>query len=51
MQTQYEQLTDTQWQIIEEILKDKRKRKHNLQTIVHGIWEILRTGCQWRNMR
>jgi len=30
MQTQYEELTDTQWQIIEEILKDKRKRKHNL---------------------
>lgn len=51
MQTQYEQLTDTQWQIIEEILKDKRKRKHNLRTIVDGILEILRIGCQWRNMR
>ena len=51
MQTQYELLTDTQWQIIEEILNDKRKRRHNLRTILDNILEILRTGCQWRNLK
>lgn len=51
MQTQFEELSDTHWQIIEEILKDRRKRKHNLREIMNGILEILRTGTQWRNLK
>lgn len=51
MQTHYEVLSDAQWQFIEEILNDKRKRKHNLRLIINGILEILRTGTQWRNLR
>ena len=51
MQTHYESLSDAQWQFIEEILNDKRKRKHNLRMIINGILEILRTGSQWRNLR
>lgn len=51
MQTQLKELSDTQWQIIEEILKDRRKRKHNLRIIINCIFEILRTGIQWRNLR
>ncbi|GAB3522317.1 transposase [Emticicia fontis] len=50
MQTQFEELTDAQWQVIKEILKDNRKRKHNLRDIVNGILEILRIGTQWRNL-
>lgn len=50
MQTQYVELTDTQWKIIEEILKDQRKRKHSLRDVVNGILAILRTGTQWRNL-
>lgn len=50
MQTQFEELTDAQWQVIKEILKDTRKRKHNLRDVVNGILEILRTGTQWRNL-
>lgn len=50
MQTQFEELTDAQWQVIKEILKDNRKRKHNLRDVVNGILEILRTGTQWRNL-
>ena len=38
------------WQVIKEILKDTRKRKHNLRDVVNGILEILRTGTQWRNL-
>ena len=51
MQTHYSELSDTQWQIIEQILNDHRKRKHNLRNIVDGILEILRTGTQWRNVK
>ncbi|MDJ1506962.1 IS5 family transposase [Xanthocytophaga agilis] len=50
MQTQFEELTDTQWQFIEQILKEKRKRKHSLRLVVNGLLYILRTGCQWRNL-
>jgi putative transposase len=50
MQPQFEELTDAQWQVIKEILKDNRKRKHNLRDVVNGILEILRTGTQWRNL-
>jgi putative transposase len=50
MQTQFTELTDTQWQFIEEILNQHRKRKHNLRDIVNGILELLRTGVQWRNL-
>jgi transposase len=49
MQIQFEELIDVQWQVIKEILKDNKKRKHNLRGVVNGILEILRTGTQWRN--
>ena len=39
------------WQIIEQILNDKRKRRHNLRDVIDCILEILRTGTQWRNLR
>lgn len=50
MQTQFEELTDTQWQIIEQTLEAKRKRKYSLRSVVNGLLHILRTGCQWRNL-
>ncbi len=50
MQTQFEELTDTQWQFIEDILNEHRKRKHDLRSVVNGILSILRKGNQWRNL-
>lgn len=41
-------LTDNQWQVIKEILNDKRKRKHELKNIFNGIFYLTKTGCQWR---
>jgi putative transposase len=41
-------LTDSQWQCIEKILNDKRKRKVSLRVVVDGILYLVRTGCQWR---
>lgn len=50
MQTHYEPLSDAGWQFIEEILNDKRRRKHNLRLVVGSILKVLRTGTQWRNL-
>lgn len=42
-------LTDKQWQVIENLLDDKdRKRKHSLRSIFNGIFYLVKTGCQWR---
>lgn len=41
-------LTEKQWQIIEKLMNDKRKRKHNLRNIWDAIFYLLKTGCQWR---
>ncbi|HNW97120.1 MAG TPA: IS5 family transposase [Bacteroidales bacterium] len=41
-------LTDSQWKIIENILNNKRKRKHNLRDIMNALFYLLKTGCQWR---
>jgi len=55
MQTQYEKLTNPQWEIIKERLPIQRKRKYDrratpLRDIVNAIFWILRTGSQWRNL-
>jgi putative transposase len=42
-------LTEKQWQVIENILNGKkRKRKHSLREIYNAIFYLLKTGCQWR---
>lgn len=42
-------LTDKQWQVIENLLDDKdRKLKHSLRSIFNGIFYLVKTGCQWR---
>ena len=48
MKTYPTDLTDKQWQFIEKILNDKRKRRHNLRTIWNAIFYLVKTGCQWR---
>ena len=50
MVAQYEELTDSQWEVIKEFLPIQRKRKYSLRTIVDAIFWILRTGSQWRNL-
>jgi putative transposase len=48
MQNYQTNLTESQWQIIENILNDNRKRKHKLRDIYNAIFYLLKTGCQWR---
>ncbi len=55
MQTCYEVLTDSRWEIIKEaerrpIISDQRKRKYNLRDVLDAQFYILRTGTQWRNI-
>lgn len=41
-------LTDSQWEVMEDILDDQRKRKYSLREIINGILYLNKTGCQWR---
>ncbi|HMP15248.1 MAG TPA: transposase [Saprospiraceae bacterium] len=44
MVTQYDELTDSQGEVIKEYLPVQRKRKYCLRVIVNAIFWILRTG-------
>lgn len=50
MKKKFQKFTDSQWQVIEKILNDQRKRKHSLRTIINAIFFINNTGVQWRNL-
>lgn len=53
MQTKFSDLTDSQWQYMEKILEKeygRRKRKHDMRTIINAILWLTRTGVQWRNL-
>lgn len=50
MKTHFTELSDSQWQFMEKILDDQRKRKHSLRTIINAIFFITHTGVQWRNL-
>ena len=41
-------LTDFQWQVIQEIMPDTRRRKHSLRLIVNALRYLTKSGCQWR---
>ena len=41
-------LTDSQWQVMEEILPVKRRRKYDLRLIVNALLYLTKSGCQWR---
>lgn len=41
-------LTENQWQFIENLFDNKRKRKHSLKDILDAIFYLIKTGCQWR---
>lgn len=50
MQTQFKELSDSQWEVLKDILNHQRKRKHNLREVVNGILYLVRNGGQWRNL-
>ena len=50
MQTKFTELTDSQWQFIQEFLPVQQAKKHDLRVIINAILWIVRTGTQWRNL-
>lgn len=42
------QLTDSQWEVVQKIIPDKRRRKQSLRLIVNALLYVVKTGCQWR---
>lgn len=43
-------LTDSQWQVIEKLLLDQRKRKYALREVFNAIFYIVKGGIPWRLM-
>ena len=41
-------LTNSQWQVIKNIVDDGRRRKHSLLDAMNAILYITKSGCQWR---
>lgn len=41
-------LSDSEWQVIQKIQKDTRKRAYDLREIWNAIFYVDKTGCQWR---
>jgi putative transposase len=41
-------LTDFQWQVIQETLPATRRRKYALRLIVNALLYLTKSGCQWR---
>ena len=47
----FSELTDSQWQCIEDLVEIKRrKRKNSLQTVLNAIMKVNSTGMQWREL-
>ena len=43
-------LTDSQWQVIQELLADQRKRKHDLRNVFNALFFVVKGGIPWRQM-
>ena len=50
MQTHFCELTDSQWQVIQEFLPVQNTKIHSLRTITNAILWLVRSGSQWRNL-
>ncbi|MBC3789512.1 IS5 family transposase [Spirosoma utsteinense] len=50
MNESFQALTDSQWQVIQQILDDKRQRWHSLRDIINAILWLNYTGVQWREL-
>lgn len=50
MQTQFSELTDSQWQGMKYILPVQRKRKHDLRAVINALFYFTRCSVQWRNL-
>ena len=45
----FTKLTESQWEIVQPLIDNGRKRKYKLRNVFDAILKITRTGIQWRN--
>jgi len=50
MQKKFQELSDSDWEITKEFLKNHQPRRLCLRSVVNAILWINRTGSQWRNL-
>lgn len=50
MQEKFSDLTDSEWEVIKQIIDNQRKIKHEKRVILNALLWLLTTGSQWRNM-
>lgn len=43
-------LTDSQWQLIKDLLADQRKRKHDLRNVFNALFYVVKGGIPWQQM-
>jgi len=43
-------LTDSQWQVIQELLADQRKRKPELRKVFNALFYVVKGGIPWRQL-
>ena len=48
MTNEYQNLSDSEWEVMSIFFDNQRKRTLSLREVVDGIFYILKTGCQWR---
>jgi transposase len=41
-------LTDSQWQVMHNVLPTARRRKYSLRLILNALLYLTKSGCQWR---
>lgn len=41
-------VSNSQWQVIEQYVDTGRKRKHSLRELLNAVLYVVKTGCQWR---
>jgi len=47
-------ISNKEWRVIEQFFEPKktgRPRKHNIRTIINAIRYVMKTGCQWRQLK
>jgi transposase len=50
MVSQFQKLTDSQWEVIKNLFPEQKKCTLSLRTVLDAIFWLLRTGSQWRNL-
>ena len=43
-------LNDKEWQVIQHLFVDGNRAKHKKQDLVNGVFYLIKTGCQWRQL-